>query len=73
MNTLINLVLSIVLNLLSLGSNLPEANYVSNSENIQVCQEQSFKLKDLNSHYLITNEEVTQSKMRVKVETISTN
>ena len=73
MNTLINLVLSIVLNLLSIGNNQPEANYVSTSENIQVCQEHSFKLKDLNSHYLITNEEVTQSKMRVKVETISTN
>ncbi len=73
MNTLINLVLSIVLNLLSLGTNQPNSNYVSSSENIQVCQEHSFQLKDLNSHYLITNEEVTQSKLRIKVETISTN
>ncbi len=73
MNTLINLVLSIVLNVLSIGTNQPEATYVSNSQNIQVCQEHRFKLKDLNSHYLITNEEVTKSILRIKVEAVSTN
>ncbi|MFK5983750.1 MAG: hypothetical protein QM499_12640 [Flavobacteriaceae bacterium] len=72
MNTLINLVLSIVLNLLSIGTHQPKVTQVS-SQQIMVCEQSDYHLKDLNSHYLITNEEVSKSLVRIKVENISTN
>ena len=72
MNTLINLVLSIVLNLLSFGTHQPQVTQVS-SQQIIVCEQSNYHLKDLNSHYLISNEEVSQSLVRIKVENSSTN
>jgi len=72
MNTLINLVLSIVLNLLSFGTHQPQVSQVS-SQQMMVCEQSNYHLKDLNSHYLISNEEVSQSLVRIKVENSSTN
>ena len=65
MNTLINLVLSIVLNVLSYGTNQPENTFVSNHKITKTSQKQSFKLEDLRSNYLITKEEVTRDLVRI--------
>jgi len=72
MNTLIYLVLSIVLNLLSFGNHQSQVSQVS-SQQIMICEQSNYHLKDLNSHYLISNEEVSQSLVRIKVENSSTN
>jgi hypothetical protein len=72
MNTLINLVLSIVLNLFSFGTHQPKVTQVS-SQQIMVCEQSNYHLKDLNSHYLISKEELSKSLVRIKVENSSTN
>ncbi|MGY8932888.1 MAG: hypothetical protein ACKVIM_01820 [Flavobacteriales bacterium] len=56
MNALINLVLAIVLNFLSNGTNHPDLINHAVKED----KNQSYQLEDLRSHYLITKEEVNK-------------
>lgn len=61
MNALINLVLSIVLNFLSYGTNQADIAQVTMYQSVQEFKKQSYQLEDLRSHYLITKEEVTEN------------
>ena len=73
MNTLINLVLSIVLNVFSNGTNQPTEAFVSQQESIQICEKQHFTLEDLKSNYVITKEEVIRNQVITNVGNSSTN
>ena len=58
MNTLINLVLAIVLNFLSNGTNHQDLTQFTFNQSVKEARNQSYQLEDLRSHYLITKEEV---------------
>ena len=58
MNALINLVLAIVLNFLSNGTNHPDLTQFTFNQSVNETRNQSYQLEDLRSHYLITKEEV---------------
>tara|TARA_B100000809_G_scaffold162008_1_gene159311 strand:+ start:12139 stop:12324 length:186 start_codon:yes stop_codon:yes gene_type:complete len=60
MNTLINLVLAIVLNFLSNGTNQPDLAQFTFNHSVKEAKNQSYQLEDLRSHYLITKEEVNK-------------
>lgn len=60
MSTLVNLVLAVVLNLFSYG-NIPNTDVIASSLEVSRTEKhQAYKLEDLRTHYLITNEEVAQ-------------
>jgi hypothetical protein len=60
MNALINLVLAIVLNFLSNGTNQPDLTQLKLNHAAKEDKNQSYQLEDLRSHYLITKEEVNK-------------
>ena len=60
MNVLINLVLAIVLNFLSNGTNHPCLTQLKFNHSVKEDKNQSYQLEDLRSHYLITEEEVNK-------------
>ena len=65
MNALINLVLALVLNFLSYGTNHPDVAQVTYKNALQVTEKKSYRLEDLRSHSLITKEEVTENLVRI--------
>ena len=60
MNALINLVLAIVLNFLSNGTNVQDLTKHKLNHPIKKNNSQIYQLEDLRSYYLITKEEVTK-------------
>lgn len=61
MNALINLVLSIVFNFLPYGTINHDVAKVTLKNSVEEYKEQSYQIKDLRSHYLITKEEVSEN------------
>ncbi len=61
MNTLINIVLAVVLNLFSLGTKHHNDTIASSQTFTRVIKKQIYNLEDLRSQYLITKEELTQN------------
>jgi hypothetical protein len=65
MSTLLCLVLSIVFNILSSGINDSTPSKISFNHSLKVHMNQKYKVKDLKSRYIITEEELSQHLERI--------
>ncbi|RZP17488.1 MAG: hypothetical protein EVA38_01590 [Flavobacteriales bacterium] len=65
MSTLLYLILSIVFNILSSGINNSNTSEISFNHSLKVHKNQKYKVKDLKSRYIITEEELSQHLERI--------
>ena len=60
MSTLLSLILSIVFNILSSGINDNTPSKISFNHSIKKCKNKNYSVKELKSHYMITEEELSK-------------
>ena len=60
MSTLLSLILSIVFNILSSGINDNTPSKISFNHSLKKCKNKNYSVKELKSHYMITEEELSK-------------
>ena len=65
MSALFYLVLSIVFNFLSIGINDNTPSKISFNHLLKECKNKKYRVKDLKSHYMITEEELSKHLKRI--------
>ena len=60
MSTLLSLILSIVFNILSSGINDNTLSKISFNHSLKKCKNKNYSVKELKSHYMITEEELSK-------------
>ena len=60
MSTLLSLILSIVFNILSSGINDSTPSKTSFNHSLKKCKNKNYSVKELKSHYMITEEELSK-------------
>ena len=65
MSALFYLVLSIVFNFLSIGINDNTPSKISFNHSLKECKNKNYSIKDLKSHYMITEEELSKHLKRI--------